>query len=61
MPGMGTDFFETAAMLITLVLFGKYLETAVSGTVGACSIMDWRGGSRAECELWRSIGVGLAG
>jgi Cu+-exporting ATPase len=25
-----TDFFETAAMLITLVLFGKYLESAVS-------------------------------
>ena len=24
-----TDFFETAAMLITLVLFGKYLESAV--------------------------------
>ena len=27
--GMGSDFFETAAMLITLVLFGKYLESAV--------------------------------
>lgn len=25
-----TDFFETSAMLITLVLFGKYLESAVS-------------------------------
>lgn len=25
-----TDFFETAAMLITLVLMGKYLESAVS-------------------------------
>ena len=24
------DFFETAAMLITLVLMGKYLESAVS-------------------------------
>lgn len=32
---MGSDFFETAAMLITLVLFGKYLESAVSvGMVG---------------------------
>lgn len=27
---MASDYFETAAMLITLVLFGKYLETAVS-------------------------------
>ena len=27
---MADDFFETAAMLITLVLFGKYLESAVS-------------------------------
>ena len=25
-----TDFFETSAMLITLVLFGKYLESTVS-------------------------------
>lgn len=31
---MGSDFFETAAMLITLVLFGKYLESAVSGGSG---------------------------
>ncbi len=27
-----TDFFETSAMLITLVLFGKYLESKVRGT-----------------------------
>ena len=26
-----TDFFETSAMLITLVLFGKYLESAAKG------------------------------
>ena len=26
---MGTDFFETSAMLVTLVLFGKYLESVV--------------------------------
>jgi Cu+-exporting ATPase len=26
-----TDFFETAAMLITLVLMGKYLESAAKG------------------------------
>ena len=31
-----TDFFETAAMLITLVLMGKYLESAVSGGSGGC-------------------------
>ncbi len=33
MGGMGPapDFFETCAMLITLVLFGKYLEAVVSG------------------------------
>ncbi len=30
-----TDFFETCAMLITLVLFGKYLEAVVS---------DWQHG-----------------
>ena len=29
---MSEDFFETAAMLITLVLFGKYLESAVSAS-----------------------------
>ena len=29
-----TDFFETSAMLITLVLCGKYLESAVSSAAG---------------------------
>lgn len=46
MPGgsgmpMADDFFETAAMLITLVLFGKYLESAVSwifACVGTCLV-----------------------
>ena len=31
-----TDFFETAAMLVTLVLMGKYLESAVSRGGGMC-------------------------
>ncbi|KAL6770434.1 CTP1B [Auxenochlorella protothecoides x Auxenochlorella symbiontica] len=30
-----TDFFETAAMLITLVLFGKYLEAGAKAQTGA--------------------------
>ena len=29
-----TDFFETAAMLITFILFGKYLEAAAKGRTG---------------------------
>lgn len=38
-----TDFFETAAMLITLVLMGKYLESAVSadGMYGAGWLAGW--------------------
>ncbi|KAK2078769.1 hypothetical protein QBZ16_003609 [Prototheca wickerhamii] len=32
---VATDFFETAAMLITLVLFGKYLEAGAKAQTGA--------------------------
>lgn len=38
---MPTDFFETCAMLITLVLFGKYLEAVVSHVVHAKSAVIW--------------------
>ena len=32
-----TDFFETAAMLVSVVLFGKYLECAAKGRTSAAS------------------------
>lgn len=34
---MGSDFFETAAMLITFVLFGKYMEAEVRAVRSARS------------------------
>lgn len=46
---MGSDFFETAAMLITLVLFGKYLESAVRS--------EWVGGR--GCWWWGLVWDGL--
>ena len=48
-----TDFFETSAMIITLILLGKYLECAAKGKTSE-AITKVCGARRGYAAQWKS-------
>jgi len=51
------DFFETCAMLITVVILGKYMECAAKGKTSEAIQVGGGGGGRHHMWVWSDVGL----